>query len=101
MAYTAVESLEQIAQNEPRRAMILFTDGRDEIRRGVGDTCSRNTYDQLVAFATQRTVPVPIHTVGIADTQRRINSEELDTLAQTTGGLSAIGTDGHSNQHGG
>jgi VWFA-related protein len=91
IAYTAVEVLEQVARNAPRRAMLLFTDGQDEIKRGISDACSQNTFDQLISFATNRNVPVPIHTVGFASSQRRINSTELRDLSRATGGQSAIG----------
>lgn len=91
VAYTAVEALEQIARNAPRRAMLLFTDGRDEKRQGDADSCSRNTYDQLVSFASERSVPTPIHTVGLAGNQRRIKADDLRDLSRATGGLSAIG----------
>ena len=74
VAITAIQALEQVARDAPRRGMLLFTDGRDEKRQGLGEACSRNTYDQLVAFATERDVPVPIHSVGFASTQRRLNS---------------------------
>jgi len=91
VAYTAVEALEQISHNAPRRAMILFSDGRDEKRRGLTGACSKNTYDQLLDFAANREVPVPIHTVGLADNQRRINSSELLSLSAATGGFSTVG----------
>ena len=91
VAYTAVQSLDQIAGNSPRRALVLFTDGRDERRRGAGDTCSRNTYDQLVNLASNRRLPVPMHTVGLAENAAQLNSADLSNLARVTGARSAIG----------
>jgi Mg-chelatase subunit ChlD len=91
VAYTAVEALEQISRDAPRRSMLLFTDGRDEKQQGFRAACSRKTYEQLLAFAVDRRVPVPIHTIGIASSQRRINSADLRELSRATGGLSAIG----------
>ncbi|MCB8942757.1 MAG: FHA domain-containing protein [Ardenticatenaceae bacterium] len=92
VAITAVQSLDQIARNTPRRALVLFSDGRDELRRGGGSgTCSRNTYDQLVNLASNRRVPVPIHTVGLAESDVRLNSADLSNLARATGARSAVG----------
>ena len=91
VAYTAVQSLDQITRNTPRGALVLFTDGRDERRSGAGDTCSRNTYDQLVNLATDRRIPVPIHTVGLAENERQLNTFDLSNLARATGARSAVG----------
>jgi hypothetical protein len=93
VAITAVQALEQVAHDAPRRSMLLFTDGWDERRQGLGDACSQNTYDQLVSFASDRDVPVPIHTFGFASTRRRLNSDDLTELSRATGGLSAVGED--------
>ncbi|MFW6063011.1 MAG: Calx-beta domain-containing protein [Chloroflexota bacterium] len=62
-AQTAVQSLEQLARDVPRRALVLFSDGRDET---AGGGCSQNTLDQVTALAEARDVPVPIHTVALS-----------------------------------
>ncbi|HSM58120.1 MAG TPA: Calx-beta domain-containing protein [Candidatus Sulfomarinibacteraceae bacterium] len=62
-AHTAVQSLEQLARDAPRRALVLFSDGRDETFAGP---CSQNTLEQVTALAEARDVPVPIHTVALS-----------------------------------
>jgi hypothetical protein len=84
-AYTAVESLSKAPPG--RRAVILFTDGRDE--KGNGTPCSQHTYQDLVTFANQ--MQVPINTIGLSDYTSDINSAELQSMASSTGGFSAIG----------
>jgi VWFA-related protein len=73
-----------------RRAIILFTDGRDEPRTG-GGLCSKHGYDQIVAFAMQPQSRVPINTIGLSGVNKNINAAELQNMASTTGGFSAIG----------
>ena len=73
-----------------RRAIILFTDGRDEPRTG-GGLCSKHGYDQIVAFAMQPQSRVPINTIGLSGVNKNINAAELENMASTTGGFSAIG----------
>jgi len=84
-AYTAVETLSKAPAG--RRAIILFTDGRDE--GSNGKPCSQHTYQDLVTFANQS--QVPINTIGLSDVSSDINSAELQSMASTTGGFSAIG----------
>ena len=75
-----------------RRAIILFTDGRDEPRTG-GGLCSKHGYDQIVAFAMQPQSRVPINTIGLSGMNKNINAAELQNMASTTGGFSAIGNE--------
>jgi len=85
--YQAVELLGQTPAG--RRAIILFTDGRDEtLNRGP---CSQHTYDEVVDLALRSDLHVPIHTIGLAGNQSRINASELESMAATTGGFSAVG----------
>jgi len=84
-AYTAVETLSKAPAG--RRAIILFTDGRDE--GSNGRPCSQHTYQDLVTFANQN--QVPINTIGLSDVTSDINSAELQNMASSTGGFSAIG----------
>ena len=81
-AATAVQSLEQLAQDAPRRALVLFTDGRDERSQGP---CSRNTLEQLTALAAGRDVAVPIHAVSLPGSGSA-NVPVLRNLAEATGG---------------
>lgn len=92
--YTAVQSISQIAQDTPRQAVIVFTDGRDERRQGAGDSCSQNTYDQLVAFAANRRRPVPIYPIGVAPAFGQLDLDILQGLATASGGQFQDGTKG-------
>lgn len=91
VATTTAQALQQLSQDTPYRSMILFSDGRDETSRTAGGACSQNTFEQLVAAATEGELPVPIHTIGFAGNQNRIDAAALAGLSQDTGGLSAIG----------
>jgi VWFA-related protein len=87
VAFTALQTLEQqLTPENPRRAMVVFTDGRDETQRGSGEACSQYTYDQVLASAAN--LQLPIHTIGIADSKEEINSAALSKLSEVTGGLS-------------
>ncbi|MBZ0304586.1 MAG: VWA domain-containing protein, partial [Anaerolineae bacterium] len=85
-------ALELMGNLEPtaRRAVIVFTDGRDEITLGRGDKCSTHSYDEVLELATDPNRPIPIHTIGLRG-DRNINEQELRNTASATGGLSAIG----------
>ena len=84
-AYTAVETLSKAPAG--RRAVILFTDGKDEKSNGSGP-CSQHTYQDLTTLANQ--MQVPINTIGLSDATSKINTVELDSMASSTGGFSAI-----------
>lgn len=84
-AFTAVEAMEKAPVG--RRAVILFTDGKDETQ--TGSVCSRHTYRELVDKAMK--AQVPIHTIGLSVSAGNINSVELENMAASTGGFSAIG----------
>jgi hypothetical protein len=60
--YTAVQSLTQLPPT-PRRAIALFSDGRDEAIRGRAGPCSRRAYDEALHLARSQPVPIPIHTL--------------------------------------
>ncbi len=78
------------APNPARRALIVFTDGRDEITAGRGDRCSQKTDSEVIDLATGSRQPIPIYTIGLRG-DRNINETELRNFADATGGLSAIG----------
>jgi VWFA-related protein len=86
-AYTAVEAMEKAPVG--RRAVILFTDGKDETREGK--VCSQHTYRELVDKAMK--AQVPIHTIGLSVSAGNINAVELENMAASTGGFSAIGNE--------
>jgi VWFA-related protein len=83
--YSAVETLSKAPAG--RRAVIIFTDGKDE--KGDGSPCSKHSYQELVGLASQ--IQVPVNTIGLANSASGINSGELGDMAVSTGGFSAIG----------
>ena len=85
-AYEAVE-LASAAQ-QGRRAVVLLTDGIDE--RSGGGVCSEKTLEDVVGLATDRSVRVPVYTVGVGN---RINGPDLARLADLTGGRAALAED--------
>ena len=86
--YSAVEAMAKAPAG--RRAVILFTDGKDENKEG--QPCSKHTYQELVDLAMKS--QVPISTIGLSYNQGAINSLELESMAGSTGGVSAIATQG-------
>jgi hypothetical protein len=86
-AYQAIQQLGQVPQG--RRAIILFTDGKDETAQGK--QCSTHTFSDVVQFATRANLRVPINTIGLSTREQNINAGELRDMASSTGGLSAIG----------
>ncbi len=97
VAYTALQSLEQISQDIPNRAMILFSDGQDQVVRGTSETCSEFTTEELLAFAANQQQTLPIHTIGIAEQESAINEETLSLIATATGGVYLNGNDENLN----
>lgn len=89
--YDAVYRAVEVLGTAPpgRRAVILFTDGRDETAQGT--RCSTHTYDEVINLASQLNVRVPIYTIGYRGGQE-INETELRNFALATGGVSAIGS---------
>jgi hypothetical protein len=83
-AYTAVESMSKLPAG--RRAVILFTDGKDE--KADGTVCSKHKYQELVDLAMKS--QVPLNTIGLSTTEANINAVELQAMAASTGGFSAI-----------
>jgi VWFA-related protein len=90
-AYTVIQDMLQ-AVNDPtaRRALVLFTDGRDELHRGQGDTCSTHSYAEVLGLVEEDN-RVSIHTIGLVGGDFNIDRDELEDMASATGGFSAIG----------
>ncbi len=84
-AYSSVEALQKAPPG--RRAIILFTDGKDENTNGK--VCSKHTFMELSAFAQK--AQIPINTIGLSFKDGAINEVELKGIASSTGGYSAIG----------
>ncbi len=89
-AYTAIRLVGEAPPG--RRAIILFTDGQDEVLGG--DPCSQHVFNDVVLYANQPDTRVPIHTIGLSSSEQRINVAELRNMAAQTGGLAAIGEQG-------
>jgi VWFA-related protein len=83
-AYTAIESMAKLPTG--RRAIILFTDGKDE--KSDGSVCSQHKYQELVDLAMKN--QVPLNTIGLSTKEANINSVELQAMAASTGGFSSI-----------
>ncbi|MEI6290753.1 MAG: FHA domain-containing protein [Chloroflexota bacterium] len=83
-AYSSVEALQKAPPG--RRAIILFTDGKDE--RPDGKVCSKHSFMELSDFAQK--AQIPISTIGLSYKEGAINEVELKGLAASTGGYSAI-----------
>ncbi len=91
--YKAIDLLAaRVRQPQERRAIILFTDGKDEL--GNGQPCSLYKYDAVIDKALPHDAPnTPIYTIGLCeDTQcKNLNPFELRNMAKDTYAFSAIG----------
>lgn len=92
--YTAVELLRaEGLRPDDGRAVVLFTDGRDELTSGRGDRCSQRNPEDILELARDPAYPVPLHTIGLrgVDPNADVNVEELRDFAIRTGGFTAVG----------
>lgn len=78
-AYQAVQTTATVPSG--RRAVILFTDGKDE--KSGGGICSVHTADDVIKIATEGGTRTPIYTMGMGTT---VDQNGLKRLAETTGG---------------
>jgi VWFA-related protein len=83
-AYSTIEAMAQ--RSDGRRALILFTDGKDEVYNG--QKCSQHTFQELMDLAVKS--QVPINTIGLSTKEASINVVELQAMASGTGGFSSI-----------
>ncbi|MBZ0304917.1 MAG: VWA domain-containing protein, partial [Anaerolineae bacterium] len=89
--FQAVEQSQSLA-TAGRRAVIVFTDGRDEkIAGGELDPCSTHNVGEVIAAARDRSVRVPIFTIGLQGSVQ-VNFTELERIAADTGGIAKTGT---------
>jgi len=94
--YDAVTLLDGQIQDQPyRRAVILFTDGKDQLVIGNDAPCSTHTYNEVINAARPSGISnplTPIHTIGLTDAQGgNLNEAELRSMAADTRAFSAIG----------
>lgn len=88
-AFAAVDRATQ-AELPARRTVILFTDGRDELTAGRGDTCSTHTLDEVITKATDINNPVSINAVGLRGAVA-IDEAGLRSMTESSKGFAAIG----------
>lgn len=94
--YDAIKLLDnQIKSPQERRAIILFTDGKDQLTASSDAPCSRYTYNDVINAARPSGInaPItPIHTIGLFDASGgNLNESELRSMAADTIAYSAIG----------
>ncbi len=87
--FQAVQMLADSAQPEERRAVILFTDGVDELSSGV--QCSERGAENAILRATDKNIP--IYTIGLCESQscRSIDEAVLSRMARDTKGAAVVG----------
>lgn len=78
-AYQAVQSIASLPPG--RRAVILFTDGVDEVISGK--PCSTHKIEDVIQIATGGNSTIPIYTLGLGN---RVDQQSLQRLASMTGG---------------
>lgn len=91
-AWDAIDRLDRSATRpQDRRALILFTDGRDQRRADSDESCSIHNFSDVLQKA-RRELGTPIHTIGLCGANcTNINSRELREMAEATSAFSAIG----------
>ncbi len=77
-AYEAVRMATSLTEGQ--RAVILLTDGRDELG---GKPCSASTLEEVVALTTQAKTPTPIYTIGLG---KDVDSQALEEIARRSKG---------------
>lgn len=85
--YQGVQTLQKATPG--RRAIVVFTDGKDET--AAGKLCSDKTVDQIIALATDRKSQAPIYSIGLRGSQP-IAEAELRSISNATSGTVALGT---------
>lgn len=90
--YDVINLLDRQIQNQQdRRAIILFTDGKDQLARGSNAPCSR-FYNNRDVTEYARSTLTPVHTIGLYDnTRTNLNEAELRTMTAETGAFLALG----------
>jgi len=77
----AYETIQQAAAlPSGRRAVILLTDGKDEVD---GKPCSLYEADDIIALASKADARVPVYIIGLGND---VDSQTLETIARQTGG---------------
>lgn len=87
--FSAIEQAQRLGI-AGRRAVVVFTDGRDEKIIGGSEPCSTHSLDDVIVAARDPSVRVPIFTIGLQGAQR-VNFTELERIADDTGGTAETG----------
>lgn len=100
--FDAIQRLDQqISSPQERRAIILFTDGQDQLTVGSDAPCSTHTYNEVISAARPSAniaTITPIHTIGIYNqSEAELNVGELRNMATETSAFSAIGNQANLN----
>lgn len=85
-AYDAVQKTAALPLG--RRAVIILTDGKDELLEG--GSCSKLTIDDVINIASEGNIRVPIYTIGIGDSA---DEASLSRISKLTGGVYSQTTD--------
>jgi Mg-chelatase subunit ChlD len=83
--FTAMQSLNLIAGETPRRALVLFTDGRDERQQGEGGSCSQYSLEDTLNYA-RGSAPLPIYIAALSGNSGGVDSATLNQMAAATDG---------------
>ncbi|MDQ1330539.1 MAG: Ca-activated chloride channel, partial [Thermodesulfobacteriota bacterium] len=82
---TAYESVKKAAEiPKGRRAIVLFTDGKDE---KAGQPCSIYSANDVIDAASTKTIRVPVYTIGAG---KEVDVRELGRISKLTGGRNLI-----------
>ncbi|MBX0329894.1 FHA domain-containing protein [Oscillochloris sp. ZM17-4] len=88
-AFSATTQLSQAAAQTDRRAIILFTDGKDD--NGNGGPCSQRSVENVISGALD--VSTPIYTIGLCKSPAcaNLNADVLSEIADKTRAISRYG----------
>lgn len=78
-AYNAIQKFANISSG--RRAIILLTDGVDEVLSG--GICSMHSFEDVIQLATNQQTRVPIYSIGLGP---KVDQIKLQQLSSLTGG---------------
>lgn len=78
--YEAVQKTAALSMG--RRAVIVLTDGKDELLKG--GACSKLTDDDVIDIAKEGNIRVPIFTIGIGNS---VDENSLSRISKLTGGV--------------
>lgn len=88
--YRAIQAADQGSELGANRAVLVFSDGRDELTVSAGSApCSERTEEEVIDLASARSVPV--HTIGFVG-QGGLATDTLQNIAETSNGQFVLAT---------